>query len=250
MANAEVGSSLVGILRRASALIVKSSELNCDEACALMSPFIDSMATPEEADRLQNHVSGCESCARQLQSYVSLRSLLARAEQTKVPEDLVLETRVRLSHARYENFVEQFKTRIANILKPIAIPALFGVSVTMLCFGVLLTSLVSNTTVLAQSRTTGDSAAASLFVPVRTTDPTMLRFAGSDNNNWDEPLMIETHVGEDGLVVDYHIISGPQNPAVDKWVSELLYFAKFTPAMAFGKPIESRIILSFVAVRS
>ena len=60
--------------------------------------------------------------------------------------------------------------------------------------------------------------------------------------------MIETHVGDDGRVIDYEIISGQQDPEVDKWVSELLYFAQFTPATAFGKPVDSRIILSFVAV--
>ena len=62
--------------------------------------------------------------------------------------------------------------------------------------------------------------------------------------------MIETDVGEDGRVTDYRIISGPENPEVNRWIREVLSLAQFTPATAFGKPVESKIILSFVAVRS
>jgi outer membrane biosynthesis protein TonB len=62
--------------------------------------------------------------------------------------------------------------------------------------------------------------------------------------------MIETGVDEDGHVTEYRIISGPQNAEVNRWIREVLSLAQFTPATAFGKPIGSKIILSFVAVRS
>jgi hypothetical protein len=224
-------------------------KLSCDKAQELMSSFIDSMTTPDEGEALENHLFGCEPCQRQLQSFISLRSLLTRIEHPKLPEDLVLETRVKLSHARNENFLRQLETRVSNFLKPVAIPAFFGVSLTMLFFGILLGSLVSNTTVMAQDHVGSESRR--VFQPVRTTDPTMIWFAASNTDNkLDEPLMIETHVGDDGRVMDYQIISGPQNPELDRWLSKLLYFAKFTPATAFGKPVDSKIILSFVAVRS
>jgi hypothetical protein len=244
----ELRSNIRATLDRAAALWRQRRELDCAAAQELMSPFIDSMTTHEEMEQLEIHTSNCEPCRRQLQSFISLRSLLGRAERPDPPEDLVLESRVKLSHERNRNYLEQLETRVTNILKPIAIPAFFGVSLTMLFFGVLLGSLVSNTTVMANDRAANDTV-FSLYKPVRTTNPTMVRFAVSDNN-WDEPLTIETHVGVDGRVIDYQIISGPQGPAVNRWVRELLYYAQFTPATAFGKPIDSRIILSFVAVRS
>jgi hypothetical protein len=132
-------------------------------------------------------------------------------------------------------------------LRPIAIPAIMGVSLTMLFFGVLLGALVSNTTVLAQGRL--DAPIFTLYKPVRTTDPTMVRFA-NEVQNLDQQLTIETHISDMGQVIDYEILSGPRSPEVDRWISQLLYFAQFTPATAFGKPIESTIILSFVDVRS
>jgi hypothetical protein len=85
---------------------------------------------------------------------------------------------------------------------------------------------------------------------VRTTDHTMLRFVSSDEQNLDEPLTIETYVGDEGRVIDYEVLSGPQNPEVNGWIREMMSLAQFTPATAFGRPVESKIILSFVAVRN
>ena len=39
-------------------------------------------------------------------------------------------------------------------------------------------------------------------------------------------------------------------PELDHWLREFLYFAQFSPATALGKPVDSKVILSFVAVRS
>lgn len=212
-----------------------------------MSPFIDSMATPEEVDRLEAHVLACGPCQRQLQSFISVRNLLARVERPAPPEDLALRARVRLSRERNRNYLGRLETRLSNFFKPIAIPAVLGVSFTALFFGVLLASLISNPSVMANDRV--DDVPISLMKPVRTTDPTMIRFA-VNGSNWEEPLTIETFVGEDGRVIDYRILAGPNSPEVDRWLRELLHFAEFTPATVFGRPVGSRIILSFVRVRS
>jgi len=227
-------------------------DVNCKSAQALMSPFIDSMATPEEIAKLELHLNACEPCQRQLQSYISIRNFIARAPQPVPPVDLVLETRVRLSQERHRNYLARLENRLANVLKPIAIPAIAGVSLTMLFFGVLLGAMISNTTVMARDRvsTVSDEHAPGLYKPVRTTNLTMIRFAGSDTDKLSEMVMIETHVGETGRVLGYTIISGEETPEVRRFVQEQLSLATFTPAMAFGKPVDSMIILSFVAVKS
>lgn len=161
----------------------------------------------------------------------------------------MLETRVKLSHERNKNIFVRLETRLNNILKPVAIPAIFGVSVTMVFFGILLGCFASNSTALAEDHVR-DAPVFKLYTPVRTTDPTMVRFASSDTQTWDEPLTIETDIGNDGRVFDYRIISGPKNEEVNRWIREVLSLAQFSPATSFGKPVESKIILSFVAVRS
>jgi Putative zinc-finger len=224
------------------------STVECTSVQHLMSPFIDSMVTADEAERLESHVAACQPCQRQLQSYISMRSLVARIDVPPMPEDMVLETRVRLSHARNNNFLVRLENRLNNFLRPMIVPALLGAALTMLLFGFLLGSLTSQTTVLAQDHFE-EQPVYRLFQPVRTENANWIRFASNDKQDLEEPLTIETYVGHEGRVLDYQVLSGPQNPEVNGWIRQVLSLAQFTPATAFGKPIESRIILSFVAVR-
>jgi len=225
------------------------STVDCTSIQQLMSPFIDSMVSSEEAERLQGHVGACQPCARQLQSYISMRSLMARVEPPAQPEDMVLETRVRLSQARNDNFMDRLENRLNYVLKPLVVPVLLGICMTMLLFGILLGSFASQSTVLAQASVRAEDAPVyRLFQPVRTENPNWIRFAANDKQNFD--LTIETHVGNEGRVIDYQVLSGPQDPEVTSWIRQVLSLAQFTPATAFGKPVESRIILSFIAVRN
>jgi hypothetical protein len=225
------------------------STIECSSVQHLMSPFIDSMVTADEAERLESHVAACEPCQRQLQSFISMRSLVARIDVPPMPEDMVLETRVRLSHARNNNFLVRLENRLNNFLRPMIVPALLGAALTMLLFGFLLGSLTSQTTVLAQDHF-DEQPVYRLFQPVRTENANWIRFASNDKQDLEEPLTIETYVGHEGRVLDYQVLSGPQNPEVNGWIRQMLSLAQFTPATAFGKPVESRIILSFVAVRN
>jgi hypothetical protein len=224
------------------------STVECSSIQKLMSPFIDSMATTREAERVEHHVSLCEPCQRQLQSYISMRGLIARIDRPPLPEDMVLETRVRLSHARNKNFLVRLENRLNYILRPMIMPVLLGVSLTMLLFGVLLGSLASSSTVLAQDRLAEEPVYA-LYKPVHTTDPNWIHFA-KNRQHLDEPLTIETQIGDEGRVIDYQVLSGSESPEVTGWIRQVLSLMKFTPATAFGKPVESKVILSFVAVRN
>ncbi len=224
------------------------STLECNSVQKLMSPFIDSMVEAKHAERVETHVAVCEPCQRQLQSYISMRSLVARIEVPAPPEDMVLETRVRLSQARNKNFLVRFENKLNYVLKPLVVPVLLGTSLTMLLFGFLLGSLASDSPVLAQDRI-DEPPLYPLFQPVHTENPNWIRFASNDKQDADW-LSIETEVGHEGRVIDYHILSGPQNPEVTSWVRQVLSLAQFTPATAFGKPVESRIILTFVVVRN
>jgi hypothetical protein len=249
----EVRSNIANLTRHAGKLFSRTEQtLDCDGARLLMSPFIDSMASPSEVARLELHLMTCEPCQRQLQSFISVRNFLARVEQPVPPEDLALDTRVRLSQERHRNYIERLENRLSNVLRPLALPAIGGVSLTMLFFGVVLGAMLSNTTVMAHDRVSAreERALVALFKPVRTTSLTMMRFATSDPQDLDEPLTIETYVGDTGKVLDYRVISGTETPEITRWIREQLTLAEFKPATAFGKPIDSKIILSFVAVKS
>ena len=224
----------------------RPTELNCKQAQRLMSTFIDSMATPEEAVRVETHVAGCEPCQRQLQSYISVKNLLLNVEDPAVSADLVLETRVRLSHERTSDGLTRLGTRLGNSLKPVALPALLGTCMTFLFFGILLSDLLAPP-VIASNEVSNTPIA--LYQSVRVTDPTLTRFA-DNGSNLPGPLTVDILVSGRGRMIDYTILSGPSDPVVERWLRELLYYAEFTPANLFGRPVNSRIIVSFIGVSS
>ena len=225
-----------------------SERIGCNEAEGLMSPFIDSMASGDEVSRLEAHVSVCVPCQRQLQSYISVKNLLLSAAEPEVPVDLALRSRVRLSRERNTNYLLRLETKFANVVGPIALPAIAGVFFTAVFFTILLGSLGAPEVIAADNSV---SDAPLLYQRVSVTGPTMTRFAGNGNGRYlEETLTVETHISDSGRVIHYEIVSGPSNPQIDRWLRDLLYFAEFTPATVFGRPVGSRIILSFVGVTS
>ncbi len=219
----------------------------CDAAMELMSPFIDSMVTTEEAERLRSHVSDCAPCARQLQAFISLRNLVAQAEPVAVPEDLQLDTRLRLSRERRPNDRNRWQARIDNILKPLAVPAVMGVSLSLMGIVVLFGSLVATREVQAKPSLVEPLVAT--YEPPRTTTPTAKRFSRTMSPDLEQALSIQTEVSDEGRIVDYTIIGGTRSAHVDQWLQEVLLLAQFRPATSWGNPVPSRVILSFVNVR-
>jgi len=247
----KVQSSNTGPSNRGAAVPAAGSE--CASAQELLSAYIDSMTSPEEAVRLEPHLAQCLPCQRQLQSFISLRNLLARLEPAEPPEDMVLDARVKLSHARNRSLLDWFDTQLNNVLKPLAMPALFGVSLTVLFFGVLFGSLVSNTTILARDLHSKPLPAFAPAVVVSDGNPQWnnpnLASLASNSKSLDEPLTIAIDISTYGRAVDYRTGAGRRSPAVDRWIKEFLSLAQFTPATAFGKPVSSTIILTFLDVR-
>ena len=221
------------------------SNIKCVEAEKLMSPYIDSMVEPQESERLELHLETCDPCRRQLKSYISMRSMMAGIEQVCPPRDLVLETRVRLSHARSASRLDSVWALLHNVLKPLAIPAASGIALTALSFSVMFGYVGMNFRVQA-----ADSSVTAVEQPVRTSDRTLLSVPHDSGSDWKDPVSIQANVGVDGMVNEFTILSAQQSPAVRRWVTNMLYTAQFMPATMLGKPVNSTIILSFVNVRS
>jgi len=219
------------------------SNMKCNKARELMSSYIDCMAEPEESQILESHLDTCEPCQRQLHSYISLRSLMASVEPARPPEDLVMDTRVRLSHARSGGLLDRIEALMVNVLKPVVIPAVSGITLTVLSFSILFGHLAMN----LQSQ---DSSLVAMEEPVRTTDQTILSAPGNSGSEWREPVSVKANIDYVGRVYGIRILSGSETPAMKQWIRNLLYTAQFAPATKLGKPINSSTILTFVNVRS
>jgi hypothetical protein len=203
------------------------------------------MAEPKESEYLEFHLETCEPCQRQLQSYISLRSMMASVEPVRPPEDMVLDTRVRLSHARSGGLFDRLEAMMVNVLKPVIIPAVSGIALTVLSFGVLFGHLAMN----FQTEDL-DSSLIAQEEPVRTTDQTVLSAPGSEGSDFGETLSVRASVRDDGRVYGITILSGTKSPAVKRFLNNLLYTAQFAPATRLGKPINSTTILTIMNVRS
>jgi hypothetical protein len=171
--------------------------------------------------------------------------MMASVEPVRPPEDLVMDTRVRLSHARSGGLFDRIEGVMVNVLKPMVIPAVSGIALTVLSFGLLFGNIAMN--LQAQDL---NSSLISMEEPVRITDQTMLSAPGNSGSDWLEPLSVKANVDYDGRVYEIRILSGSQTPAVKHWIQNLLYTAQFAPATRLGKPINSSTILTFVNVRS
>jgi hypothetical protein len=220
------------------------SIISCDAALELISPFIDSMVSADQADSLRAHLSGCHRCRRELQSLASLRTVMAGVEPVPVPEDLQLETRIKLSHARSRNVREWWQSRVDNVLKPFAIPAVMGVFVTLLGFGILSGGL-SRSVAAEELR-----PVATVYQQPRGTDSTMKRLGAVQPPGLDQAFSVQAEINDTGQMDGFSVISGTRSHGNDQWFQELVLLSQWRPATTYwGLPVRSRVILSFVTVR-
>lgn len=222
-----------------------TSKIKCSNAQKLMSPYIDSMAEPEESERLESHLETCEPCQRQLQSYISLRSMMARIEPVRPPEDLVLDTRVKLSHARSGGWFDRMEGLLNNVLKPVVVPAASAIVLTVLSFSIIFGQVALDPRFINL-----DSAVLVMDLPVQATDKTLFSNVARTASDLGESTSVQASVDSSGLVYGIKILGGNPSPAAVREINDMLYPARFKPATRSGKPVNSTTIISWVNVRS
>jgi hypothetical protein len=170
---------------------------------------------------------------------------MAGVEPVAVPEDLQLETRIRLSHERSRNLGAWWQSRIDNVLKPFAVPAVMGVILTLVGFGVLLGSLNQQKAYAADARTV-----AIIYQQPRGTENTLKRLGAVQPPILDQAFSVQGEINDDGRIDAISVISGTRAHGNDPWLQELVLLSQFRPATTYwGLPVRSRVILSFVTVR-
>ncbi len=206
----------------------QNNAMGCSRAQALMSPFIDSMTGPQETKLFEGHVEGCQPCQRQLQGYVSLRNVLRSTGEPPAPTDLAFRIRLKLSRERSAGrfaLGERFRLWASHAARAFAFPAVVGISMTLVCFSVVLESMAS-------------------YSEVRIKEPTLVLIGRSTPADV-EAMMIEIFVSPEGRSSQYAVLSGPEgNPEVDRWIHALMSHAEFKPATLAGRPVSGRVIVS------
>ncbi len=215
--------------------------MNCAEAKSLFSSYLDGAVTGAQMRAISEHVRACADCSQEYVALHQTQQLLAQLGRKKAPEDLALRLRVAISReaARARRpFLAGALTRLENTVNAFMVPAMAGLTTTIVIFGLLMGFLAAP---LMQA----DSPDVPLGL---TTEPQLQQsaFGTTLDAIHGDSLVIEAIVDANGRVQDYRILSNPKDSqAVLPELKNMLLFTTFRPATSMGRPTAGRAVLSF-----
>lgn len=198
------------------------------------------------------HLSECVHCRAELENYRRLQQLLNRAEPVAAPEDLATKIRIAAAKIRAQETVESRVRRwrdhvhivLENILQPLALPAMGGVAAAILVFAVVMPFYAK-----VGPLTPGPAPLpTAFFQPARLEQLAGFSVTGLDESK-SEILLVQATIGANGSILDYQILSGPDNPGIRRQLDQILMLSRFRPSTDFGRPISGgTVVMSFSAV--
>jgi len=215
--------------------------MNCAEAKSLFSSYLDGAVTGAQMRAISEHMRACADCSQEYVALHQTQHLLAQLGRKKAPEDLALKLRVAISReaARARRpFLAGALTRLENTVNAFMVPAMAGLTTTIVIFGLLMGFLAAP---LMQA----DSPDVPLGL---TTEPQLQQsaFGTTLDAIHGDSLVIEAIVDANGRVQDYRILSNPKDSqAVLPELKNMLLFTTFRPATSMGRPTAGRAVLSF-----
>ena len=215
--------------------------MKCGEAEILFSPYLDGALTGTQMQKLGRHLDDCTGCFKAYQELRKTQRLLASLGKAPVPGDLPLKLRVAMSQEaarahrpRLDGWVDQ----VTHAVNALMVPATAGLASAVVIFGMMM-----------QFFAVPPLQASHDDVPLMlNTGPVLQQsaFGTSLSTISSDSLVIEAYVDENGRVWDYKILSDPKDAqSMLPQVKNMLIFTTFRPAMAMGRPMADRAVLSF-----
>jgi hypothetical protein len=215
--------------------------MNCTDARAQFSPYLDSAVDGAEMRQMSDHLRSCPDCARRFAALRHTQELVMGLGRKPAPPDLALKIRVAVSQSRRVPFrvrMEGYAVRVENAFNSFMLPATAGLVTSLIVFGLFVGFFVTPRSVAA-----ANDVPTSLYVPPRLTVTPF-----TQELNTEGAVVIEAFVSPAGRLEDYRIIAGEDTELVRKQLDRSLLFAVFEPAMAFGQPASGRVVISFSGV--
>lgn len=200
----------------------------------MFASYLDGGSDRGQVTTVRFHLNYCDACRRELEMAQIIQSDLCALRRRRIPPDLSLQLRVRLSQYLHDDWVTRWKIRFENSLQPLLLPAAGGVIFAVICFGVLLGS-----NRLPLIRVEGPDVPLGLVTPPRLRERPPINF-----NTDDDQLVVMTRVNAAGKVVGYEVVSGNISPERQYHLDRLIYFSVFEPATTFGTPTDGKVLLS------
>jgi len=218
--------------------------MTCAVAKRLMSSYLDGAVTRSQMAQMDEHLRACVECAARFVSVQRTQSLVGSLGRQVAPPDLALKLRVALSQELANSGRsrwERLRVRWENAFNATMVPATAGLVTTLIIFGLLISFLYP-----AQVRAAND-VPTMLYTPAELKSTPFELSMGVANT---DSLVVEAYVGPDGRVLDYRVLSAPEDAeSILPQLKNMLIFTTFNPATAFGQPTSSRVILTFSKVQ-
>jgi len=204
----------------------------CIEIRNHYSDYLDGLCAPQVLKSIRFHLSYCDSCRRELEAWESVRADLHAMSHRQVPPELALRLRVEVSQALHRKWLERLRVRLDNALQPVLLPASGGVLTAVICFCLIMGSLVVPVT---------KTPDVPLGFP---TPPRVLELAPIDFNTGDTPVVVAARIDAGGRAKGYRVLSGGSSPELMQRLDRVIYFSNFQPATWFGRPTDGQVVLS------
>jgi Putative zinc-finger len=228
--------------------------MNCRQAARRLPGYVDGALHSRDRAGLREHLNSCAGCREQLERYRRLARCLANVEAVAPPEDLAMRIRLAAAHVRSrEPWPRRLLQRAAliseNIVEPLALPATGGVLTAIFAFLFVVQGILVGVPVAAGA----DDWPGNLIQPARLESLAPFPVDGIADSG-DTPdaglLIVDATLNEQGQVVSYKILAGPNDAALRHQLDQVLLFSKFRPQISFGRPMPGgRVILNFSEVR-
>jgi len=228
--------------------------MKCAEAAQYLPGYLDGTVQTQQRARLSQHLFTCSDCREQLDRYGLMAGYLANLEPVRPPADLALRIRVEASQVRANwllGWWTGMRITLKNILEPLAVPATGGVLTALAVFVLVVQNILVG---IPTGGFVPNDLPLNLVQPARLESlapfPIPGIVADGHPDSGSGALLLEATLNAQGQVVNYRIISGPTDTAVQKQIDQVLLFSRFRPELSFGLPMAGgRVLLSFNEVR-
>jgi hypothetical protein len=220
---------------------------SCKSIRGRFSAWLDGDLTGTAMQSIAAHLDACGACAEEFHQWRESQQLLAQVGPARAPADLGLRIRVAISqeHARTaRNRLAIWKVRWQNTVAPFLLQASAGLASTIVLAGTMA--------FLIGAFAAPESASARDETASMATSPQFLystvEASTGPLSQKGRPVTIEVFVNTQGEVYDYHIVSGPSDPATRADIETLLLSSVFKPAERSGHAVRGVALLSFSGV--
>jgi hypothetical protein len=204
----------------------------CVEIRNHYSDYLDGLCDPQAMKAIRFHLSYCGVCRRELVAWETMEADLRGLGRLQVSPELALRLRVEVSRALHRKRLRWLRVWMDNVLQPVLLPASGGVLAALICFCLIMGSLV-----VPASKTPD--------VPLGSpTPPAVLELAPIDLNTPDAPVIVVVPVDAGGRAMGYRLLSGKSSPELLHQLDRVIYFSNFQPATCFGRPTDGQFVLS------